>query len=309
LAEIDGVNQSNRSNSVTSPGHCPICQEQVQTAGSVHGKFVREEFKLWHCPRCHFSYVGNPVLDYGRIYTEAYYHGQGADPLVDYYFELDHRELAVRQYEWRGLLRLIRELKTVTPATCWLDYGCGNGGLVRYAREQGLNEVFGFDEGAIVSHARKSGIPFLSRAELDGMKGRCDVVTAVEVLEHVPDPLSVLREIREFLKPGGLFFFTTGNARPYRGRLTDWGYVIPEIHVSFFEPETLVRALAEAGFQTEFRKWSPGWRDILRFKILKNLHVRKTTWCERLLPWPVLARIANWKYDITGHPIARLQGV
>ena len=80
--------------------------------------------------------------------------------------------------------------------------------------------------------------------------------------------------MRALLRPGGLLFLTTGNAAAHRGALADWSYVIPEIHVSFFEPRTLARAMAAAGFRPQATGFGPGHSDIIRFKVLKNLRVR-----------------------------------
>ena len=73
-----------------------------------------------------------------------------------------------------------------------------------------------------------------------------DVVTAIEVIEHTIDPLAELRTIRKLLRSGGLLFLTTGNAEPFASRLLRWPYIVPEIHVSFFEPRTLEYAFASA---------------------------------------------------------------
>src|SRR6185295_16352519 len=106
------------------------------------------------------------------------------------------------------------------------------------------------------------------------------------------------------LKPGGLLFLTTGNAEPFRGKLLDWGYTVPEMHVSFFEPQTLARAFEATGFRPEFRKNIAGFRDILRFKILKNLGARRHSIFEKILPWPLLSALADTRYKISAHPIA-----
>jgi len=252
---------------------------------------------------CHFSFVENPSLEYNAIYSADYYAGKGADPLVDYEFELEHPLISVRQYEWRGILQVIKSLMVLESQTQWLDFGCGNGGLVRYVREHEPCQIVGFEEGWIREKALAMTIPLLERGQLNDCSGAFDIVTAIEVLEHVVEPLQVLAQIRRLLKPGGLFFFTTGNAEPFRGRLSKWQYVIPEIHVSFFEPATMAHALTQVGFRPEFRGFLPGFVDILRFKILKNLHVRQISLLEQVLPWSFLTRIANSQLKITAHCI------
>jgi 2-polyprenyl-3-methyl-5-hydroxy-6-metoxy-1,4-benzoquinol methylase len=199
----------------------------MQPWGSKAGRDDPGPFHLRHCPRCHYSCVANPRTDYDAIYSAAYYQGQGIDPLVDYVFELEHPRETIRQYEWRGVLRAVRSLVEVTPRTRWLDYGCGNGGLLRYCREATGCDVAGHDEGWIRDRAAHAGIPILDAEELDARAGTYDVVTAIEVLEHLVDPLEGLQSIRRLLRPGGLFFYTTGNAEPFRDRLTSWDYVSP----------------------------------------------------------------------------------
>jgi cyclopropane fatty-acyl-phospholipid synthase-like methyltransferase len=261
-------------------------------------------FVLRHCPACHFSFVANPWTDYAAIYSEAYYAGKGADPLVDYEFELDFPAVTIRRHEWRGITAAVASLTPLTATTTWLDFGCGNGSLVRYCQTNNLCRAFGFEEGASGNHARRAGVTLLSSADLDRRAGAFDIVTAVEVLEHVTDPLATLRQIRSLLRPGGLFFYTTGNAQPYRASLLNWRYVTPEIHVSFYEPETLRQALLRTGFRPEFRGFVPGFTDIIRFKILKNLGIRRQSAWQRILPWPLLARAADARLHVTAHPIA-----
>jgi len=283
---------------------CPVCSSPAQPAGSRVGKNIPDEFRFRHCPECRYSYIENPCTKFELIYDEKYYRGQGADPLLDYVNELEHPNASVREYEWRGILSAVKALVPLNAGTQWLDFGCGNGGQVRYIRANSECRAVGFEEGWIAERARASGIPLLKREDLSAYKGAFDIVSAIEVLEHIPNPLSVLKEIRSFLKPGGLFFLTTGNgAAPHRANLLKWGYVTPEIHVSFFEPETLERALKATGFRPEFKGALPGFMDIIRFKILKNLGVRKRSIFEKVFPWPVLSRMANYRYKITGHPV------
>jgi SAM-dependent methyltransferase len=229
----------------------------------------------------------------------------GADPFIDYLYELEHPEQTVRFYEWRGIVAIVRALIGTTAAARWLDFGCGNGGLMLYGRAHTSYQIDGFEEGWIRQHASDAGIMMLTEAELTAREGTYDVVTAIEVLEHIVDPMAALRQIRRLLKPGGIFFYTTGNAQPFRDRLPTWRYVIPEIHVSFYEPATLARALTLAGFQPIASNELAGWHDIIRYKILKGLGVHQRTRFERWLPWKLLTWMADQRLRITAHPAAR----
>jgi cyclopropane fatty-acyl-phospholipid synthase-like methyltransferase len=190
----------------------------------------------------------------------------------------------------------------VDKSTRWLDFGCGTGGLVRYCRDRVNCQAFGYDAGDVHSHLQDLGENLLTDKDLERYKGSFDVITAIEVLEHVPDPVAELRVIRSLLKPGGLFFCTTGNAQPFAKKILDWAYLIPEIHINLFEPASLDAAMRRAGFRPEFAGFRPGFEDIIRFKILKNLRVRRTAWWERILPWSLLSRVADRIYKLSAHP-------
>jgi len=210
---------------------------------------------------------------------------------------------SVRLYEWRGIRERIASLTDLGPDTAWLDYGCGTGGLVRYLFESGYKRAVGFEREWAVSRLRRLGVPIMGEADLDTTEQVFDVVTAVEVMEHVLDPLSELRRLHRMLKPGGLLFLTTGNPCPYLDRLDKWKYVVPEVHISFFEPNTLAWALEQAGFKPVFAGYGPGWTDILRFKILKNLGQRRVSRLESALPWSMICRIADRRFAVSAQPL------
>jgi SAM-dependent methyltransferase len=248
--------------------------------------------------------VENPRSDFSVIYNADYYDGRGADPLVDYICEVDHPLTTIRRYEWRGIVRAVVTL-TGTQQIKWLDYGCGVGGLVHYAQDEGVKEVIGYDEGWPAAWMLAHGRSLATRHDLDcHHKSTFDVVTAIEVLEHVSDPVAVLTHISSLLKPGGLFFMTTGNAQPHRNRLAKWNYVNPDIHVSYFEPTTLAEAYRRAGLVPFFPGFLPGYDDIIRYKILKNLRVESRNRFEALLPWRAITRVVDYRHRITAHPLA-----
>jgi SAM-dependent methyltransferase len=291
------------SENTSSQPTCRICGGHTATVGAVNGSFSGRSYQLRRCDVCHYAFVADPWTEFARIYDDRYYAGQGADPLVDYEFELTSPQDTIRVYEWRGITRVVSSLLGGLDGVRWLDFGAGNGGLVRYVTSFTQATAVGFEEGSIARRARDLGIPVISEMS-DDDQGSFDVVTAIEVLEHTLDPVAELRRIRGLLRPGGLLLLTTGNAAPYASRLTRWPYVIPEIHVSFFEPATLERALRASGFRPAAMPPGGGFDEVLKFKVLKNLRLRRRSRWTDLIPARPVAAAADAKARLRAHPIA-----
>src|SRR6516165_4372186 len=106
--------------------HCKICSSSsLERIGAKSGHFAQRDFELYRCRNCGYGFVPDPWLDHEVIYSEDYYSGCGADPLVDYISEWNHPSTAVRRYEWRGILTLIESLHPLFRETSWLDFGAG----------------------------------------------------------------------------------------------------------------------------------------------------------------------------------------
>ncbi len=104
-----------------------------------------------------------------------------------------------------------------------LDVGCGGGILAEGMASQGAR-VTGVDlaEKSLQIarlHGLESGVPvdyqLISVETLaEQQPGSFDVVTCMEMLEHVPDPASIVRACAKLAKPGGWVFFSTLNRNP-----------------------------------------------------------------------------------------------
>ena len=104
-----------------------------------------------------------------------------------------------------------------------LDVGCGGGILSESMAEKGA-QVTGIDLGekalkVAQLHSLESGIAVdyrLIAAEVlaEQEVGTYDVVTCLEMLEHVPDPASIVSACAKLVKPGGHVFFSTINRNP-----------------------------------------------------------------------------------------------
>ena len=105
-----------------------------------------------------------------------------------------------------------------------LDVGCGGGILADSMARQGA-QVLGIDLSTKAlrvaqMHALEAQTPNVSYREVAvealalEQPGGFDVVTCMEMLEHVPDPASVVRACAALVKPGGWVFFSTLNRNP-----------------------------------------------------------------------------------------------
>ena len=281
---------------------CLICDSPTSRIGSKTGSWRPIEYELVRCSSCNFSFVTNPSVDYENVYSDAYYAGQGADPLVNYATEMERPQETVRQLEWRGIENVVGAVTAVGPATRWLDYGCGSGGLVRYLRSRGVRAE-GYDHSAILPKVRSQGVPVLELHELESREETYDVVTAIEVVEHLVEPKETFERISRLLKPGGIAFFTTGNAERFRSDLLKWQYFIPEIHVALYEPRSLEAALKRAGLQPEYVGWKSGYSDVISFKILKGLKKNRMRAAYEILPRTPVPFLVDRKFGVSAFPI------
>jgi SAM-dependent methyltransferase len=102
-----------------------------------------------------------------------------------------------------------------TPEASVLDLGCGRGGVVElFWREVKLAAGIDPDVPSLAGH-RARGMPILRAVgeHLPFAADSFDVVVSVWVLEHLKQPLSVFKEVRRVLRPGGHFVFLTPNLR------------------------------------------------------------------------------------------------
>jgi len=120
-------------------------------------------------------------------------------------------------------LQWIDELASLQGKTV-LDVGCG-GGILTESMARRAVQVTGIDLaakplGVARLHALESGVANVDYREIATealaaeRPGTFDVVTCMEMLEHVPDPSAVVRACTQLARPGGWVFFSTLNRNP-----------------------------------------------------------------------------------------------
>jgi 2-polyprenyl-6-hydroxyphenyl methylase / 3-demethylubiquinone-9 3-methyltransferase len=149
-----------------------------------------------------------------------------------------------------------------------LDVGCG-GGLLSESLARAGASVIGIDLAAAVLdvarlHLLESGLEVDYRETsvetlAATMGAQFDVITCLEMLEHVPDPASVIRACSDLLKPGGRLFVSTLNRTPksFATAIVGAEHVLRLLprgthhYAQFIKPSELAADLRAAGLQLE----------------------------------------------------------
>lgn len=149
-----------------------------------------------------------------------------------------------------------------------LDVGCGGGLLSESMAARGA-QVTGIDLsekplGVARLHLFESGLNvdyqlISAEAMAEAHPGEFDAVTCLEMLEHVPDPASIVAACARLVKPGGYVFFSTLNRNPksYLFAVVGAEYILNLLprgthdYAKFIKPAELSRQCRNAGLAVE----------------------------------------------------------
>ena len=170
----------------------------------------------------------------------------------DYYHE---GNLEVPAFVHSRLDELVGSFERERSLGTWLDVGCGAGTLLEAVRGRGWQAIgTEVSRGAAESvGARGFDVRVGELPELGLPEAGFDVVSMVEVVEHVPDPRALLGQALPLVRPGGVLYVTTPHGRGISARLlrSGWSVVAPPEHLQLFSVPGLRRALAAAGFTVD----------------------------------------------------------
>jgi 2-polyprenyl-3-methyl-5-hydroxy-6-metoxy-1,4-benzoquinol methylase len=138
------------------------------------------------------------------------------------------------------------------PGAKLLDVGCGSGERLQKMRDMGWSvSGIDFDETA-VRKAKARGLD-VSCGTIPGIwfpPETFDVVTMGHVIEHVPDPIAMLKECNRILRPGGRVVLSTPNSSSWGHKLfkKNWRGLEPPRHLHLFSTSSIKQTLRRAGF-------------------------------------------------------------
>ncbi|MFN7953771.1 MAG: class I SAM-dependent methyltransferase [bacterium] len=246
---------------------CLLCGSSRAESEPRHARFLRFPAGLGiaRCPDCGLRFQ-SPRLDLvelGALYARhPYYQASNA-----------HRGAARRDF-YRG--RLARLERWRPNRGRLLGIACLEGGYMFEVAEQGGWSVEAVEFAPILAdHARQLGVnvQVAEGWDLASFQGkRFDAVLSLS-LEHVPDPRKTLRQCRGLLVEDGVLLIDVPNqlhslkdkikaaSRAVLGPSFDrhfFSEVASEFHMTFFDPRTIRRTLAEEGFEVlELRTYLP----------------------------------------------------
>ncbi len=206
---------------------------------------------LVQCLNCGLVYVHKrpPERELYSLYEEGYF-SNDISATVGYVDYINDEPLIRHTFH-----RRLRELERYVKPGRVLDVGCAAGFFLDVARERGW-ESHGLDvSGFAVRYARERfGLDVFhgSLTEAGYPEAFFDLVTMWDVIEHVPDPMSYLRESARILRRGGVLALATPDVESIPARLTGrrWvGYKLSEEHLYYFSRTTMRRMLEKAGFE------------------------------------------------------------
>jgi SAM-dependent methyltransferase len=165
----------------------------------------------------------------------------------------EHARFEIPDLVVASLDRVVLDAEPCRETGRWLDIGFGEGALLAVAERRGWichgTEV----PQRVLDYGRARGWTVASDST-DGDRfppGGFDVVTMIELLEHVPEPTCFLANAARLLRPGGLLYLTTPNAwslnRWWLG--VSWSIFNPPEHLTIWTPRGMRRALVRVGFQ------------------------------------------------------------
>lgn len=138
------------------------------------------------------------------------------------------------------------------PAKRLLDVGCALGHLAALAQRRGWR-VTGIDISATA--VSRAAVQFKIDARAGSIENHLrtlppfDAIMLGDVLEHVPQPVEFLKQVRALLAPGGIVVIDTPNweSRWRKIGRSNW-LALNRYHINLFEPRTIRDALTRAGF-------------------------------------------------------------
>jgi SAM-dependent methyltransferase len=181
---------------------CKICGARSNFICTIPNGMGRvSAIHIYRCLDCGLVFVGNALTDdeIGEAYS-----------LIDsatYYSEIQRENAA----KCRSASRHVKDLTQGDRKKKILDIGCGNGQFLEELLHDGLGALFGHEiPGADLSRLERLGVTLYRDMDWSSVPSHeFDIITLLDVAEHVPRPVDLFSQCFRMLRPGGHLYFHT----------------------------------------------------------------------------------------------------
>jgi len=188
----------------------------------------------------------------GVIYIDGFY---GGDEVYEEggYREINLAKTGSRDYEIaRDAERRVAAYKPFVCGRAIVDFGCGDGSFLRQVQDQTLSCCGVELQRDYVDALNRDRIA--CHTSLEALEdGSLDTAVSFHVLEHLPEPLPVLKDLRRVLKPGGMAVIEVPHANDFLLNELKCeafkGFTLWSQHLVLHTRDSLQRLLAAAGFE------------------------------------------------------------
>lgn len=220
---------------------CPLCHsEQNQLFDTLQDGGRTIEYLL--CSRCGMVFQGSNWKkdELNQFYANDY------RKLVEGEDQVSEKNRAIEETRARQLVTWLKE-QGVNTVKRHMDIGASTGALINRTRREFGAQVLGVElSNSHRAFAESRGLPMLPSLDALEASGseRFDLISLIHVLEHLPDPVGSLTQLRErWLTPNGTFLLEVPNLYVHNS------YEIAHLHA--FSQHTLVETLRLAGYHVD----------------------------------------------------------
>ncbi|MBI2968171.1 MAG: class I SAM-dependent methyltransferase, partial [Bacteroidetes bacterium] len=221
------------------PPSCPVCGSHQFNDFFTANTGNKQSFRLVTCGTCshHFTLIPDHI-DLSTFYEDDDY------KVADFRKSLFFRLLS---FEYTGILKKISEIRQGSESL--LDFGCGKGNFLWFAKNQGWSSTGVETSLPRAEYARNIFDLTVFTENYSSGKigtGSYDVITLFHVLEHLPAPVELLRElVSGNLNKNGILLIEVPNFASWQARWTmeKWMHLDIPRHISHFSEPVLMQIL------------------------------------------------------------------
>ena len=186
--------------------------------------------------------------------------------------------------------KIIKYIKKIKKNGKFLDVGAGSGILVEQANYSGYIAE-GIEPSKYLCKVAKEKLLEIHNGTLpnESIKKKYDVITLIDVIEHVTDPVDLVKNISQLLADEGVAIIVTPDVSSLASKIMGWKWWhFRKAHVGYFNLKTLDICLNAAGL-IRVRKSRPSWYLPFNYLIERlSRYIPKLLYLNKILPNYVL---------------------